>query len=366
MDWRVQMAETPFGKHTRQNFRAMTTMDFAASGRVSQPLPRVGYLARIHVHFSGTLNVVLGGGTAALDVLGPWNACNRVRVQANSGQDIYSVSGYGAYLTDAVMTGGWLYDPSYESVLVPYDLRVYSVPTNAGNNTWEFGYTIPIALSEWSELGLILLQNEMAQTTLAYEFNPVYSLVATQAPVLVTGAATATLTGTFTPTLEYFAVPADPAHRPDISWVHQIIEFTQPIGAVGDNTINLLRDNLYVQILLHQILNNAPNTADLDRLRLVINQSDTPIDFNNKPLLQVQRRWYHRDTPVGSFMLDFFNQGIPNYKAGERDLLNGRATSELQILATIASGAVLGSNASRFNYIARQLVQLTTPPSRQA
>src|SRR6476646_6715589 len=100
MQWQMMMADTDFGKHSRQNFRPMNGLDFTASGRTSQPIPRVGYLGRIHIHFSGTLTVTLGGGTAALDALGPWNLCNRVRVQANSGQDIYSVSGYGAYLVD--------------------------------------------------------------------------------------------------------------------------------------------------------------------------------------------------------------------------------------------------------------------------
>lgn len=365
-DWRMLMNETPFGKNTRQNFRPTNTFDYASGGRSSLALPRVGYLARLHVHFSGTCTVTLGGGTAALDATGPYNAISRVRVQANSGQDIYSVSGYGTYLVNSLMDAS--YDPNYSiySNAPSTATRVYAAATSSGANAWEFGFVVPIALNDQSEIGLILLQNEMAVTTLAMEYNStIYSTTANQGPVLVTGAATATLTGTFTPTIEYFSVPADPSARPDISWLHQYLEFTQPVTAVGDNNVNLLRDNLYLQVIHYNKLNNALNSADFDRVRLVINQSDTPYDFTNKALLQLQRYRYNRDLPTGTLVHDFFTQGRPNY-GDERDIINGRATSELTSILTVNSGATLGSNASTINTITRQLVKLASAPTRTA
>lgn len=366
MNWQLKMAETPFGQNTRQNMRPMNSLTFTGGGRESQPIPRVGYLARIFYHFSGTLTVTLGGGTAALDAHGPYNTFNRVRVLANSGQDIYSTTGYGNFLVNKCQIGQMNYDPEDSGfATVAIDDRVFAAPTAAGANTWEFGLVVPISLSQESELGLVLLQNEMAQTTFALEYNAsVFSTTALVAPVLVTGAATATLTGTITPMLEYFSVPADPNARPDISWLHQVLEFAQPIASTGDQQINLLRDSLYVDILHEVVLNATPDTLNVDKWRLLINQSDTPYEFLNRLGAQAQRFWFHQDLPDGVITYPLFNQGVPGF-AGERDLINGRATSELQSIVTIATGATLGTNPG-ISTITRQLVKLQTPPTRQA
>ena len=62
---------------------------------------------------------------------------------------------------------------------------------------------------------------------------------------------------------------------------------------------------------------------------------------------------------MGAYFLDMFYQGIPGL-GDERDILNGKATSELQLIPTVNSAATLGTN-SRWNTISRQLVKLATP-----
>lgn len=363
-DYRLWMNESAFGKKTRQNIRTIDALTFSAGQRATLALPRVGYLARLHWHFNGTATVTLGGGTATLDGLGPWNTMNRVRVQANSGTDIFSVSGYGGLLVDEVIAPpgrGYLVAEGQRASALSYATQVYNAPTASGANTWDFGGTIPIAVNDMSELGLVLLQNELASITFGLEFNSsLYSTTASVAPVLVTGAATVTLTGTVTPTIEYFAVPVEPEARPDISWLHQVLETTQPVGAVGDNTIPLIRENVYLGILHHVILNNTPNTTDIDRVRLSVNNSETPYDTLKRGQIQLQRRRNNVDLPLGVWFIDLFNQGFPN-AGDERDILNGKRTSELNSVVTIAAAATLGSNASKINTITRQLVRLTAP-----
>lgn len=364
MNPNLKFLESPFGQNTRQTFIPTNPITYTQGQPVSIGLPRVGYLARIHWHFSGTLTVTLGGGTAALDVLGPWNLINRIRCIANSGQDIYSTTGYGNFLVE-VTRGPRGFAPQNSGFYNPgYNTRVFAAATASGANTWEWGLTIPVALNEESEYGLVLLQNEMSQVQFATEFNAsIFSLTATAAPVLVTGAATATLTGTITPTLERFSVPADDMARPDITWLHQTLEFTQPVTNTGDNTINLYRDNIYVDLIHFLILNNAPDTLDIDRWRLQFNQSDVIYDFFNRPGLQLQRRRYDFDLPVGVVTYPLMDQGLAGF-GDERDLVNGRATSELSSLITVASAATLGTNP-RVSTIVRQLVHMDMPPTRQ-
>lgn len=366
MNWQLKIQETPFGQNTRQFFLPMNNLTFSAGGREQQPIPRVGYLARIHWHFRGTLNVVIGTGSAALDVLGPWNAFNRVRCIANSGQDIYSTSGYGAFIVDMIRgpRGRDIRDPNTFSA-TDISADVFAAPTAGGNNTWNFGVTLPVAMNEETEIGLVLLQNEMAQVQFAAEYNAsVFSLTPTVAPVLVTGNTTATLTGTITPTLEYFAVPADPVARPDITLLHQVLEFVSPIQNTGDNTVNLIRDNIYIDLLHHVILANNPTGVDVDKWRLRLNQSETPYEFTSDAGFQHQRSRFGKDLPDGILTYPLFDQGFQGF-GDERDWINGRATSELQSVVTIATGATLGSNP-RMDTITRQIVKLQSPPVRQA
>lgn len=365
MNWVQWMSETPFGRSTRQNIRQIDTLDFQLGGIVSRAIPRVGYLARIYLLFNGTNTITLGGGTAALDAMGPWNMVARLRVAANAGQDIYSTSGWMNYLLGYTTWG-----PMSDIAVNPGTARsyagtIYSAGVGAGANTWNVPYLIPLAMTEMAEPGLVLLQNELSLVQLSIQnTSAMFNTAGTLAPVLVTGAATSALTGTFTPIVEYFAVPASEGDRPDIMWLHQILEFTQPVAGTGDQQINLLRDNIYLQIIHSVVLNNALNTANVNRMKLVINQSDVPYDIPLSAYLMLQRHRYGFDLPVGTFIHDFLYQGIAGY-GGERDLLNGRATSELQSILTIDAGATIGSNA-RIITCTRQLVRLAEPPSRAA
>jgi hypothetical protein len=244
-----------------------------------------------------------------------------------------------------------------------YNVRVYAVPAAAGANNWEFGLTMPVALNEESEFGLILLQNDLSQMQLTFEWNAlIYSLTAGQSPLLVTGAATATLTGSVSPEVESFTVPADIKSQPDISVVHQTLEITQPVSAVGDNVVNLFRTDTYVDLLHFLQLNNAPNTLDIDRWRLQFNVSDTPYDFANRVGLQMQRRRFDFDLPNGVISYPLFDQGFAGF-GDERDVINARSTSEFQSIVTIASGATLGANA-RLATIIRKLVAMEAPPTQ--
>lgn len=365
MQFTQRLQETAFGSQTRHNRRTANPFTFVAGQRETQAIQRVGYLARINYHFNGVMTVTLGGGTAALDGMGPWNSLSRVRVAANSGTDLYNLSGFGAYLVEDVMTGkaGYVMTDSGRPSALSYSGQVYQAGTAAGANTWDFGATIPLAVNEESELGLILLQNELSSIQLTFEYlQTLYSLVASQAPILVTGAATAALTNaTIQPTLEYFSVPADKGARPDITWVHQLLESFQPISGVGDQTVNLLRENMYLGILHWVQLNNALNTTDVDRWRIVFNKSETPYDQLKKDMLHEARMHNGRDNPVGVYFRDLYYQGFPNF-GGTRDFINGKATAEFESIITIASSATLGSNASRLGTITRQLVRLATPP----
>jgi hypothetical protein len=347
---------SPFDENTRQNLRDIPAITIAGS-RNQAVLPKTGFLARVHCHASGVLTVTLGGGTAALDVLGPWNLFNRVRVAINGGKEVFSASGNGAHIVDGNSSrkyipqdSGWKTDPAHAAL-------VYAAPTSAGANNWEFGFTIPIAPNDDEMLGGFIVQTEAAQSTLTFDFNQsIYSTSATVAPVLVTGAATATFTGSITPLVETFDIPADRSLWPPVQALHIINENSYPIGQTGDLYVDLLKDNVYLQIYKYIILNSAPTSMSFDRSKLIIQRNIFPYDYPQKSLLQLQRYRYGRDLEAGVLLDDFFYQGHPNY-GSFRDAINAMDLTEFQNDVLISSGATLGSVA-QVRVISRMLEPL--------
>lgn len=355
-----------FELETRQTLRDMPVIAITGP-RGNGIIPKVGFLARIHCHVSGVLTVTLGGGTAAIDVLGPWNMFQRVRTAINGGKEVFSASGYGAHLIH--LMSGEQYFPE-QSRFSPasdpsHSAHVYNVPTAAGANNWEFGFTIPIAPNDDEFLGGFILQVESAQSSLGFDFNTaVYSLTPTLAPVLVTGAATATFAGNITPMIESFDIPVDDAKWPPVRALHLINEVEQDVSQTGDLLVDLVKDNVYLQVLHHLVLNAAPTSTAVDRLKILIQRSNLPYDMPAKNFLQEQRRRYKRDLPAGVFVHDLFYQGTPN-GGNLRDVIHARDLTEFQSGISISSGATLGTTR-KLRTISRMLEPLQMPSSRRA
>lgn len=328
-----------FDENTRQNLRDIPQIAITGS-RGQAILPKTGFLARIHVHVSGTQTIVLGGGTAALDVLGPYNMFNRVRCAINGGKEVYSVSGPGAHWVDSVANRISKPNESNLAVAPAHAASVYNAPTAAGANLWEFGFTIPIAPNDDEMLGGFIVQTEAAQSTLGFDFNPTqYSLSASVSPVLTTGAATASFVGNITALVETFDIPPDRTLWPPVQALHIITENTQTL-TVGDNTVDLLKDNIYLQILHHLMAAAAPSSTIFDRMKLAVQRSVFPYDIPAKNLLQLQRYRYGRDLPAGLLINDFFYQGKPNY-GSFRDVIAAMDLTEFQSVVTITTGTVV-------------------------
>lgn len=350
---------SPFDENTRQNLRDIPSINITGS-RGQAILPKTGFLARIHCHVNGTLTVVLGGGTAALDVLGPWNIFNRVRTAINGGKEVYSVSGPGAHWVHLLQNYKYVPEDSGLSVIPAHSAAVYSVPTAAGANVWDFGFTIPIAPNDDEMLGGFIVQTEAAQSVLGFDFNiangSVASLLPSVAPVLVTGAATATFTGAITPLVETFDIPPDRTLWPPVQALHIITENVQAIAQTGDQFVDLLKDNIYLQIYHHLVANAAPSSLIFDRAKVAVQRSVFPYDIPARSLLQLQRYRYGRDLPAGLLVHDFFDQGAPNY-GSFRDVIAAMDLTEFQSIVSISAGTPLGSVA-RVTTISRMLEPL--------
>jgi len=351
-----------FLEATRQNLRQFTSQAYVAGGQSLAPLPRVGYLSKIHIHVTGTMTITPGTGTAALSEKGPWALLRRIRYQIGSGTELFNTSGYGAYLVDRMSK--LQYKPENGEVSASFASEIYQAGVSSGANAWDFHLTIPIVPNDRDLIGMILLQAEGTVTNLLLEWQ-LAGGATSDFPVVLTGNATAAFVGRADVYLETFTVPAELENQPPLDRVHQTIEQVSYIGAVGDNSIKLLEENTYLRIIHSIEVNGALSNAAVEKLLFRYNVTDVPYEIDRQMKEYLQRRDYTVDMPKGMFYWDFFNQGYPNY-GGDRDLVQASGLAELESIIRIASGTVLGSNNNVVRTITQQLVLVSTPVSQSA
>ena len=213
-------------------------------------IQQTGILQSLQLGVSGTATVTLGGGTAARDVLGPWNIFTNVNLAPNQQAPILQVSGYGLYLAN-VMRSAEPDQPftvdtqavSETSAAASSD--IYNVPTSTG--TLRFYERLPITQrirSLGGEVGYWPFQNPAMQLALQYTLNSatatspynIYSTTAGAAPYLTTGAATVTTTAQIDVMRTMYQVPAAAADFPPFQFVSTFIEEAPQGASIGGAT----------------------------------------------------------------------------------------------------------------------------------
>lgn len=343
-----------FNDATRQNIRLGSVLPYNGGASSSYLLPKVAYLARLHLHLSGTMTVTLNTGGATLGEKAPWNIFRRLRFDANNGVSFFNVSGWGAYLAD--ICSKYQFEHEDGQISAAFSSQVYSAAAAAGANTWELALEIPLVPNYRDVAGIILLQSEGLQTTLNVDWQAAGG--ATQDfPVVLTGNATAVFTGNLSVYLETFTVPALIEDQPPIDTMYQTLETPTPVATTGEQIVDLLEANTFVRLIHSVEINDLLDTNDVDSMALRYNVTETPYDIERKIHLQRQRKIYGRDLPKGVFAWELFDQGYVNYGGG-RDLLDASNLASLQSLIRLNTGTSLGVGNNRIRTITQQFVKL--------
>jgi hypothetical protein len=290
-------------------------------------LPKTGLLARIYLALRGNIS----GAATSPNALGFASIISRMRIQANSGIDIFNVSGAGYhYLLRNSLESQYI-DPVGQS----------NATTAVSVSAFNLDAIIPLALNMRDPTGLIMLQNEQTIVNLFIDWLADASVG--------TGATVALTTGDAF--LEVFTVPPDPKDWPPLNVIHQCLEDQQQIAAAGDFPYYWPRGNTYVGVY-HGAGIGAAGTDSFSRFAVRVNQSDylqsTPVDF-----LDVEYRLQKgRARPAGGVFVDLLStSGLGCYGLA-RDMFNSALVTDLASVIT-ATGAV-----TLFT-VRRQLVVLT-------
>lgn len=333
-----------------------------ASGTATAPNPRqlrwvlppVGLLSRVYLDVDGgsstAFDFTAGGGTGTAVGRGPWSIIENLSIRINGGVAIFDVSGFGTFLLEAAEEPASL--PATQGAgavytTAPLDVEntIYNYPATADGRP-RFGFSIPLSLTPGNPLGMILAGND--QTTI--------ELVATFAALseysTLAGGASATLTLTATPNVEFFAVPEPGAFaqyvRPVLGWAHQNRETRQNITATGAQEISLDNHDTILQLIHTVTLNSVLNTDAIERLRFVLNRTEYRFDHGLATHLRKQRRAIGKDLPA--FVWTFFQTRTL------RDAIRADSFTDIRSILTVASGTTIGT--AYVDTCERKLIQL--------
>jgi hypothetical protein len=214
-----------FDAATSLNMVNLETKAYVSGGTTTWNIPRVGYLAWIDIPIS---SAVTGGTLGAVSAHGFSAVVKRVHVKVNNIGDIVDISG-----------------PGYSYLLMNY-INNYINPTPANNGVtaitaaaFDLSMRIPISFNDRDYLGAILLQNEQTLATLSIDWEALTTVTAT-------GAITAF---NVTPTVYFWTVPEDPAARPPVRYIHQILEDQVTVSGSGAVNYDVPRGGILTHLL---------------------------------------------------------------------------------------------------------------------
>jgi hypothetical protein len=362
-----------FNAATRQNIIPAPPITYTAGQTLFSVLPKVGLLKRVILLFTGTLTVTLGGGTAVLGAEAPWSLLTRLRLTANGNTALFDMTGWGSMI--ASLFGAYGYSgiggrpriPDSATVPGPvataFSAANFAAGVSAGANTWNFGLEIPLGLSDdWRDpVGLILAAAPDTVLQIEATFGAtLYSTTAARTtPVTVTGAATATLTGTLTPYVEFFTIPRSQADYPDLSRIHTWQEIgPQTITQNGDQSIVIPRGNTISRIVHDVWTNSAADGTNVSAAQVKFNQNEIPYNLGRQLLAYLQRERMVRDLPDGLYVHDLWNSGSP------RDAVNTLNLNELTSVLTLGGATIAGTSDIRT--FLEQVIKLQGPAGGSA
>jgi hypothetical protein len=316
----------PFDAATRRKIVPLQIQTRPTGGGILRwNLPRSGLLARIYLGIRGSV----AGTLSAPNALGMASIVRRVRLQINSGVDLFSVSGAGYhYLLRGMSELG--------SDETPQSNAKDAVTAT----TFNLDMVIPVQINQRDPVGLIMLQSEQTLVQLEVEFE-----------ADATVATGATVTATVTPYLEFFTVPVSRDDWPPLNVIHSILEETRAISAAGDAAYEWPRGNTYLQ-LVHGFGIGATGADSWNRVRVRTNQSDVMYDL--VPMaLDMERNFSGLMTTreLGAIPFDLVgSSGLGMYDK-LRDTINSAMVTDLETVLTTTGAGTLYT-------VRRQLVKL--------
>jgi len=364
------MPKFAFADAARQRSQTVAAVPFAANGRVSIEMPRVGFASAVHLVLKGT--ITRGAQDTGAFSARMWNILQRVGFSLNLGANsVIDMSGFGLYCQNQTIArhfgpdlGGSIAAAATGQAngsleMSPGVFRGTATPAGV-NMPFVMSWYLPIGqnLGPNATVGLINLQAQEIRASLDILFGNV-------ADLFVAGAVVAnTVLNAFTLTASYifFEVP-NPAN---VLWPpllsHRLLEEKQPFSNTGDITYTIPPQGTLQRwghaVLLNNLMVQSGSAAGGDVTGLIVRVNKTDDFYRQTPefAAYLARQRYGHSLPEGVFVHDMLAASQVVDAGVYRDTINSEAIATLESIVTINPNAVLGVG-NNFNETWREIVQ---------
>jgi hypothetical protein len=341
-----------FFRRTRRHTMVERTAAYAGLGGSDLiELKKADIIAGIWVKFSGTLTTAVGTGAVATTRRWPYDLLRTVRFTANGQSNIINCSGLKLKAREfmardarsdrgvsqtvgaATVTQGTLSDASEAWGVGSAQTGI----TDAARAV-ELRWFIPVAEDQVHLPGAIFAQTSSTDLTLTLDWNTLANLF------VLTGTATAALTGTLTVESIKYSIPVGPNGEivvPDLSVFHSLIQSSTASLAAGDNEVRIVGQGAGKTLLraFFQVWNGAApqvplamTAANFGRQAWRYAGNETPDEYvDGQMLREINEATYNSD--VGAV----WGFGSHDFAAENafRDAVDMGTASELRLFSNL-------------------------------
>lgn len=329
---------------TEQLELAETTINLPTGGvgSVTRTLQRAGFMKRLRFYNTATLSVTANTTGPSKSPYGPTANIQSLSVEANGQIPLVKMSGKSITIYNEVQNrdGSVLSRPLNIVELGVADslkLAQFDAIANAATGSFsakypfEFQFSLPISLrGQISEIGLWLLQNQAIDVGINVTFQAMYSAAASNDALWSGGTGITSTVDTTASKLEVerelYNIPNDPKNFPNLSWAHQVIEYTNTFTG-NFSRFSLPRSGLLLRAIILNLdsSGNPVEYSDVSNLSWIYGANETPVNRKGQWLTGEYLQDYNRQPPKGVLVLDF-------YKWGEQGL---KLVKDTEVLANL-------------------------------
>jgi hypothetical protein len=318
-----------FAQATRQNFQTLPSQRITAENTTIQfQLPKVRLLSRIMLEIEATATLTSTAATIALSAYSPFNILRRVALDLNNGFSPVILAGQDLYLYDKMNMNSNVYDISTN---VKANTYVENTAAAGGrDNKIRFNLNIPVTLNNRDGVGFLLLQNDESVVTLTVDVDRLANAYTLNAG---NGDAVTFKDLKITPMLETFSIPPIKEAFPDISVLKLVSSKKEVFSGGGSSVIKMPVGTIYRKMIMKFLRDDGTALTDADfvgNIELIFNQADIPYSIKPTILSALNHRQYGNVLPAGVYVLDFSDNGFPNY-GGSRDYVDSERLTEFWV-----------------------------------
>jgi hypothetical protein len=325
-----------------------TPISFSAPGDnkfTLEDLPKSGIITWLTVNFKGTLVYADGTGSVTTGWAWPYGLIKQLDFTANLQNGLISASGVDLHV-HRFMT-----NPSYidGTDVYPGSVGGGNSLTDSAGDLVSLTWQVPVVMDRTTLVGAIYAQSNQNALTVRILQEDLDNLV------ILAGNATASLTGTFSISVDSYEIPQDENGIiiPDLSRLHGMQAFEYAVTNTGDSQHYLVQENGQLARLLVQVRHNSSAastsvtqpkqaaTDDWTALRLEYGSNQRPLEYNVPTLVGRNNEQYGAPLPYGYVCLDFVRENAV------RDAVIMPGLTDLRTVITLDSGVSLSGGKVR-------------------